>query len=195
VKKISGFAIAIVAVLVLVLAGCGGKKDTSGGTGNNSISPSASIGASGNSQTTTPPNSTQGGTTVAPTEKKSEADVVGVTEDGKKIVLKYIGDSPEYGAARQYLVMKGFENDGAVDMIMGTTRYYCFYNDTASYEAGLAEAGKAGAMFIKEQDAVSLYFVTSATFPNDWRKFADIVARVDAHSGQDSYSPDYDVVR
>ena len=118
----------------------------------------------------------------------------GVTTTNERIVALFDSDESNLGADRRYFVMTGFEEDGSVDQIMGSTGFYFYYSDKAAYDAGLAEA-KSAFGGVKQQDDEALYFITYAGYPNDWTSFDQIVERIDAKSNADNYSPYCELVR
>jgi len=188
------FAIALALILALSLAACGGNNNS-----NNSTPPSSTPTPPANNTPSTPPSSTPDNTSgnggdSSNEEKIAEADVIGKTIENKQIVARYTGDDPDYGAPRQYLVIKGFESDGSFD-ILGTSRIFSFYDDEASYEAGLAKALVGGEFYIKQQNKTSLFFEVSAGYPNDWENFNDAIEKMDANALSDNYSAVYEVVR
>jgi hypothetical protein len=206
-KKLT--AIALILILAFALAACDAKNAVqnavrgavSGGGASEEADDNDKINAQDSAKSAAPP---ENGPEPALSEADddnggliAEADAIGVTVENERIVLKYIGEELEYGAPRQYWIMEGFEEDGAMD-IWGTCRFWYFYDDAAAYEAGLAKATESmGEPYIKEQNKTSLFFATSGVYTNEWETFGDVVGDVDGGTVPINMYPtaDYQVVR
>ena len=111
----------------------------------------------------------------------SEEEAVGKTIENEKIVIKYTGSGKGFGfkeiqGARQYYVMTGFMEDGVIDEWKGTVRIWYFFDDEATYTAGIEKYGESA---VKEKNKNSLFFNVSAGYDNTWKTFSNVVEEVE----------------
>jgi hypothetical protein len=126
----------------------------------------------------------------------SEADAVGATVENQVLVARYIGDNAMFGAARQYVVMEYFNEDGTIDEMWGTSKMLFFYDDEASYDAGFADASEGGVGYVKEENRASLYFATSGGISNggDWSSFSELAELIDTKSQRNHEYSQYEII-
>jgi hypothetical protein len=189
------FPLALALMLTLSLAACGGGNDTAGNNSGSTPTPPAASA----SPASTPPSGTP---EAAPNddveaEPLSEAEIVGATVENTVLVGRYIGDTAMFGAARQYVVMEYFNEDGTIDEMWGTSKMLFFYDDDASYDAGFAEASEGGAGYIKEENKASLYFATTGGISNggDWASFGELAELIDTKSQRNPEYSQYELIR
>jgi hypothetical protein len=126
----------------------------------------------------------------------SEAEAVGASVENQVLVARYIGENAMFGAARQYVVMEYFNEDGTIDEMWGTSKMLFFYDDEASYDAGFAEASEGGAGYVKEENKAFLYFSTSGGISNggDWVSFGELAELIDTKSQRNPEYSQYEII-
>lgn len=127
----------------------------------------------------------------------SEAQAVGVSKRNDTLVLKYTGTENVCGESSLYYVLGGFYDNGDVNWVTGTSRFWYFFDNETSFNIAFEAFKSNPDVIIKEYNPVSHYFSVIGFFMNDWETYDGIVSDVNNGILPENIppSPDYMVVQ